>query len=98
MAEYNLDGSVLYVRGELIREEDRNLHEWCARLMETNEPQVSVDLSAVTLITSTCIGVLSAAWVDILTQDRKIIMIVSPAVRRVLTLTGFHRVLELRDP
>ena len=98
MAEFALDETVLHVTGQLLPEEDRKLYEWCTRLMETNEPKVTVDLSGVSSITSSCVGVLSATWVDILTQDRKIDLIVSPQVRRVLTLAGFHRVFELREP
>ena len=43
-------------------------------------------------------GVLSAIWVDMVTQDRTLEVIVSEEVRRVFTLAGFHQVFRLLDP
>ncbi len=98
MAEFRLEGSVLRVQGSLAPQEDRELQDWCYRLMQTNEPTITVDLSGVASITSACIGVLSATWVDVITQDRIMDIIVSPEVRRIFTLAGFDKVLRLHDP
>ena len=98
MADFELDGFTLHVRGVLEAQEDRDLQEWCSRLMQTDEPAITVDLSAVTAITSACIGVLSATWVDVITQDRVLDIVVSPTVRRIFALAGFDKVLRLRDP
>ena len=98
MATYDLNGSVLCVEGNLSGDEDHRLSDWCRKLMESGGDTVTLDLSAVKMVTSSCVGVLSAVWVDMVTQDRMLEVIVSAEVRRVFTLAGFHQVFKLLDP
>ena len=98
MATFRLDGSVLYVSGSLHTAEDRDLQEWCKRLMQAGETAITVDMSDVNQINSACIGVLSATWVDVITQDRTLDIVASAHVRKIFAMAGFDKVLRLRDP
>ena len=98
MADYKLDGAILKVEGHLDFQDDHLLYDNCKKMMEADGSVLTVDLSKVPYINSSCIGVLSATWVDVLTQERKMELIVSGQVRRALTLSGFHRVFNLKDP
>ena len=98
MADCNLDGGCLKVEGQLDYEDSRLLHDNCKKLMEVDDLVLTVDLSKVSYINSSCIGILSAMWIEILAEECKMELIVSDEVRRVLTMAGFHRVFNLKDP
>jgi anti-anti-sigma factor len=97
MPQYKLEGSVLTVTGPLDAESDQEFQERCRRLMDCEGDVLTLDMREVHSITSSCIGVLSVIWVDTLTQDRQLEVIVSDKVRRALTIAGFHRVFALKD-
>lgn len=96
MATYELDHSVLRVRGDLSPEDHRRFQEWCDRFVASDAAKVTIDLTDVPRITSSCIGVISAVWVDLVAQDRSMELVISPQVRRVFTMAGFHHVFDLR--
>lgn len=97
MADYELDGGILKVEGRLDHQDGHLLPDMCQKMMEADDLVLTVDLSKVLYINSSCIGALAATWVNIVTQKRKMELIVSDEVRRVLTITGFHRVFKLKD-
>ena len=70
----------------------------CQKMMKADDLVLTVDLSKVSYINSSCIIVLAATWMNIVTQKREMEIIVSDEVRRVLTICGFHRVFNLKNP
>ena len=99
MPNYELvGGSLLKVEGRLNFEDSHLLQDNCMKMTDGDDLALTVDLSKVPYINSSCIGVLAAKWVNVVTQKRKMEIIVSDEVRRVLTISGFHRVFILKDP
>ena len=85
MADLKLSGSRLVVRGDL--------DDSCRELFEGSSGAVTVDLSKVARVTSTSVGILLGLWIDLRDAGRSGKIVPSPAVVRVLELTGLAAVL-----
>ena len=97
MDPYELIEGRLIVRTELDAGSEPGFREACDSLFRQGQRQMTIDLSGVRRIVSTNIGVISALWVDVLSEERDLRLIVSPQVRKVLEFAGFHHVFTLID-
>jgi anti-anti-sigma factor len=93
MAEFKLSGSRLVVRGDLDDACEAEMRDCCRELFDGSSGAVAVDLSKVGSVTSTTVGVLLGLWIDLRDAGRSGKIVPSPAVVRVLELTGLAAVL-----
>ena len=93
MADFKLSGSRLVVRGDLDDECEAEMRDSCRELFEGSSGAVTVDLSKVARVTSTSVGILLGLWIDLRDAGRSGKIVPSPAVVRVLELTGLAAVL-----
>ena len=97
MADFDLSEGVLFVRTMLDTVNEGEFRSYCDRLLEHPSRKLMIDLSGVKMIASTSIGTISALWVDVLSQERELELVVSAPVRKVLEYAGFHHVFTLID-
>ena len=75
--------------GGLQESDHKELGKWCRRLFETEAQVVQADLSAVQRIHSSCVATLVSLQLDLRRTGRKLRLVPSPAVEKVLKLGGF---------
>jgi anti-anti-sigma factor len=93
MAEFDLSGDRLAVNGVLDSNAEGQLRSSFRKLLESDAEVVTVDLSEVKMITSVCIGALVVLWIDLGSAGRRGRLVTSPAVKKVLDMTGLTGVL-----
>lgn len=93
MASFELDGERLVVVGRLDSESEQELKDRLAALLPTSAPVVTVDLSRVEYVGSACIGSIVALWIDLCAAKRKMKLVASPTVQKVLDTAGLTGVL-----
>lgn len=93
MASFDLISDRLTVSGALDAEAEEQLKDRCRRLLDGGAGVVTIDLSQVKTITSVCIGVLVALWVDLRSAGRRAELTASPKVREMLDMSGLTSVL-----
>jgi anti-anti-sigma factor len=86
------EGTQLFVRVDLQAGMEEQLRQACARLLDSAEPQLCIDLSVVRYIHSLSVGMLSYAWVEALSRDKDMSFRVSPEVAEVFERTGLSKV------
>jgi len=92
MAEFQLTNDRLIVRGILDSDGELQLRKGLQQLLASGAAAVTVDLSKVESINSICVGSLVAAWIDFRSAGKRAALVASPAVRKVLDLTGLSNV------
>ena len=86
------------VRGELDIRSSPDLRAWLSRVLEQGASQLAVDLSGVSFMDSSGLGVLVGAHKRLARGGSRLQVIgASPAVVRLLTVTGLIRVFDMRD-
>lgn len=102
MAEFKTVGDRLTVTGRLDASAEPELTSHGRKLLEGGAETVELDLSRVEQIASVCIGSIVALWIDLRPAGIRLKIIPSPAVKRVLELTGlagvFARAARPRPP
>ncbi len=88
MAEFKIIGDRLTIVGPLDGPAQAELRSHCRQLLEGGAETVELDLSGVEHIASVCIGSIVAFWVDLRPAGIRLKIIPSPAVKKVLELTG----------
>jgi anti-anti-sigma regulatory factor len=73
----------------------KELRSWCERLLESPKRTLTVDLSGTRHVASHHLGTLSEVWNRLLGEGRDLIVVISPELRRVFTLSGFDQVFKL---
>jgi len=99
MASYEIDpaAGTLKVSGTLLGEDETHLRQECDELLRGPAKTMTIDLKEVESITSMCIGIIAALWLDAITIERGLVVKPSKEVRRVFQLAGFDRVFKLAD-
>lgn len=93
MARFELSGDRLKISGILDTSAEVQLREGLQKLLESDAEVVTADLSEVEMITSVCIGALVVLWIDLCGAGRQGKLLTSPAVKKVLDMTGLTTVL-----
>jgi anti-anti-sigma factor len=96
MASFFRDGERLTITGRLEMEDEKELKEHAAALLKLPEKEVTIDLSAATGITSVCIGVLVAAWLDLREAEKQLALQASAEVRSILDMTGLAKLMGVK--
>ena len=97
MDSFELADNCLIVHSNLEAGRMEMFRDACDELLKTDGKLLTIDLSRVRIIVSSNIGVISALWVDVLSEERELRLIVSAPVRKVLEFAGFHHVFTLVD-
>lgn len=97
MQDFEISADTLTVHTELVSGVEEDFRIACDELLEIGGRDLTIDMSHSRHIVSTCIGVISALWVDALSEERDLRLVVSPEVRRVLEYAGFDHVFTLED-
>ena len=97
MERFKVADNTLVVHTELESGVELDFREHCDQLLRSDGRHLTVDLSNVKTIVSSNIGVISALWVDVLSEERDLRVIVAAPVRKVLEFAGFHHVFTLID-
>ena len=92
-AQYELVGGRLQVGGRLEDRDEGELRRSCLDLFLTGADVVTVDMSGVERICSRCVGTLVTLWIDLSAVGRGLELATSPAVKRVLDMSGLSSVL-----
>ena len=88
MAEFDRRDDGLTVTGPLDAESESKLRRHLNVLLGEEAETVAIDLSKVNSISSVCVGQLVAFWIDLRPAGRRMKLVPSPAVRKVLDMTG----------
>jgi anti-anti-sigma factor len=88
MAEFKTVGERLTIVGPLDGSAQAELRSHCRKLLDSGAKTVELDLSRVEQIASVCIGSIVAFWIDLRPAGIRLKIMPSPAVKRVLELTG----------
>jgi len=92
MAEFDRGDDGLVVTGSLDGDSESKLRRHLQVLLSSEAETVTIDLSKVDFISSVCVGSLVAFWVDLRPAGRRMKIAPSPAVRKVLDMTGLSGV------
>ena len=93
MAELSLSTDRLAASGILDVHVEPELRIHCRKLLESGAKDVTIDLSRVETISSICIGTLVATWIDLRSEGRRMTLVASPGVKRILDMTGLSTLL-----
>lgn len=86
------------VRGELDIRSAPDLRAWLAKALDDGAVQLVIDLDAVAFMDSSGLGVLVGAHKRLVRIGGRLHVVgVSPAVARLLSITGLARVFDVRD-
>ena len=92
MAEFDRGDDGLSVTGSLDGKAESKLRRHLQVLLSGDAETVTINLSKVDFISSICVGSLVAFWVDLRPSGRRMKIAPSPAVRKVLDMTGLSGV------
>ncbi len=92
MAEFDRADDELTVIGALDGESESKLRRHLRVLLDCEAETVTIDLTKVKSISSICIGSLVAFWIDLRPSGRRMKVAPSPAVRKILDMTGLSGV------
>ncbi len=95
--DYELKDGVLKVFKELDFDYDVTFDRACSELVSSKETKLTIDLSRITRITSTYIGLMAAAFFQAQSNGKSISVIAQGAVLNVLRLAGFANFMPLTD-
>ena len=93
MARFDISADRMAVNGNLDAEAEKGLRAGIRQLLDGGASSLTVDLSGVDAITSICIGVLVVMCLDVRAAGKKMKIIASPGVKKVLDMTGLAAML-----
>lgn len=89
--DYELDGNVLRVVGSLSEVLDTEFDNQVSRLLEVEEGEIVMDFSSVPTMSSWYLGKLADVAMEAYKKDKKLKIVASPAVEKVIRLVGLER-------
>jgi len=95
LTDFDLNGNRLTVKGKLGQECESDLKRALSDLLLTDNAVVELDLRQVDGITSMCIGAVVAAWIDLHACERKLQVIPSAYVLRILDMAGITQAFDI---
>lgn len=97
MAAYDLQPGRLHVRGSLDIFNSDTFYKLSRQLLRHNAEGLVLDLRGVNYISSECIGVISALWVDVCEAGKKLRIVPSHPVRKIFVLAGFDKIFDMQS-
>lgn len=95
--DYELKDGVLTIYKELDFDYDVTFDRACNELVSSPQSELVIDMSRIERITSTCIGLMAAAFFQAKARDKSISVIARGPVMNALRLAGFANFMPLRD-
>lgn len=95
--DYELKDGVLTIFKELDFDYDVTFDRACNELVASDHTDLVIDLSRIERITSTCIGLMAAAYFQAKTNEKNMTVIAQGPVLHALRLAGFANFMPLRD-
>ena len=96
MARFEVSRDRLTVSGVLDSGAEAQLRQGFEDLVAGGAEVVTVDFSGVEMVSSVCVGSLVVLWIDLRAAGRRGELIPSPAVKRILDMTGLAAVLTAK--
>ena len=97
MKSYKLKDNVLHVLKDLRQDFDLSFDQACSELLENDGPDLTIDLSRVTYINSTYIGMIAATFFQAQSQNKSLAVRAQASVLQVLRAAGFDGFIQLKD-
>lgn len=97
MAAYDLQPGRLHVRGSLDPFNSDTFYQLSLQLLSHDAQGLVLDLRRVNYISSDCVGVISTLWLDVLEAGKKLRIVPSYPVKKILILAGFDKVFDMRS-
>jgi anti-anti-sigma regulatory factor len=95
VTDFSIDGNRLTVIGKLVEETEPGLKRALSDLMLSDSNVVEIDLREVDSISSICIGAVVAAWIDLHACERRLQVMPSKHVLRILDMAGITQAFEI---
>ncbi len=95
MADYELDNGVLKVSTDLRRDFDLSFDQACRELLGFPQDELRIDLSSVSYVNSTYIGMIAATFFQAQANGKTLSITARPAVLQVLRAAGFEGLIQL---
>ncbi len=93
---FTVEGPKLIIHADLEPGREEDLRAACDQLLDADEAELTVDLSAVKYIHSLSVGMLSYAWVEALSREKEMTFIVTQTVADVFERTGLAKVFNFQ--
>ena len=93
--QYDLQGSVLVITGELSDVLDMQFDLYVSSLLEQPDRDVIIDLTGVSYMASQYLGALAAIAMEASKAGKELTVRASDKVAKVIQLAGFDRILSL---
>lgn len=95
--DYELKDGVLRIYKEMEFDYDASFDKACRNLIASPQKDLVIDLSRITCITSTYIGLMAAAFFQAQAHDKTISILAQGHVLHTLRLAGFENFMRVRD-
>ncbi len=95
--EYELKDGELSVYKEMDFDYDVEFDRACSQLVSSEQSKLIIDLSRIHRITSTCIGIMAAAFFQAQAKGKTITIIAHGPVLSALRMAGFANFMKLTD-
>jgi len=96
-APYRLEKGTLRVNKDLRQEFDMSFDEACRDLLASPEKNLRIDLSNVTYISSTYVGMIAVTYFQAQSLNKTLTVRAKPAVLKVLKVAGFDGFIKLEQ-
>ena len=90
-AEFVLEGNRLTVRGEIVPEKEAQYGEALSKLLRTELKELVIDLTDLDYLSSGYVGALCLLVHAATQANRSVLVMASPSVGRILTMTGLDK-------
>ena len=97
MAAYDLQPGRLHVCGSLDPSNSDTFYHFSLRLLSHDAEGLILDLHRVNSISSECIGVISTLRLDVREAGKRLCIVPSHRVKKILVLAGFDKVFDMRS-
>ncbi len=93
--DFVIEKGVLQIKRDLRQDFDLSFDQACSDLLESGEEELAIDLSAVTYINSTYIGMIAATYFQARAVGKGLKIIAPNAVLQILRAAGFEGFITL---
>jgi len=97
MQNYRLENGVLYVEKDLRQDFDLSFDQACSELLNSGKSHLKIDLTKVSYINSTYIGMIAATFFQAQARKKSLTVAASNSVLQVLRAAGFDGFIQLEQ-
>jgi len=97
VSEYEIKDGVLKVMKDLRRDFDLSFDRACSDLLNRPQVDLRIDLSQVSYVNSTYIGMIAATYFQAQASNKTLTVLAQPNVLQVLRAAGFEGFIQLEE-